>query len=186
VGATNVDFCIRGANPTLLVKLRAATGNSVFDRDNTIMHDLITASPHRVVVSALGRVEVFQAIAIDRTPEGPHTHVLPKLLAGRRTHSANVPIPSGYLPCLNLHPASPVFDRFGVCKPFDRVSWKAFDKLLNIWGLPDYNAEKLRVMVALNQSRDPGLMARPPTRLARTAMRIALRQAQHLRDRIEA
>lgn len=113
VGATNVDFCIRGANPTLLVKLRAATGNSVFDRDNTIMHDLITASPHRVVVSALGRVEVFQAIAIDRTPEGPHTHVLPKLLAGRRTHSANVPIPSGYLPCLNLHPASPVFDQFG-------------------------------------------------------------------------
>ena len=184
--AANVDFCIRSADPMLLAKLRAATGYSVFDRDNTIVHDVITASPHRVVVSALGRVEVFQAIATDRTPDGPHTHVLPKLLAGRRTHSANVPIPRGYLPCLNLHPASPVFDRFGVRKPFDRASWEVFDKLLNVWGLPDYNAEKVRVMAALNQSRDPKLMARPPTRLARTARRIALRQAQHLSGRIEA
>ena len=185
LGATNVDFCVRSADPMLLAKLRAVTGYSVFDRDNTIMHDVITASPHRVVMSALGRVEVFQAIATDRTPEGPHTHVLPKLLAGRRTHSANVPIPSGYLPCLNLHPASPVFDRFGVRKPFDRASWEAFDRLLNVWGLPDYNAEKVRTMTALRQGRDPELFAKPPTRLARSAMRIALRQARHLSDRVE-
>ena len=41
---------------------------------------ILAASPHRVFVSRVGRIEVFQAIpsANGKSPEGPHTHVLPK------------------------------------------------------------------------------------------------------------
>ena len=54
-------------------------------------------NPHRVFLSRLGRVEVFQPIPPPdgKSPDGPHTHVLPGLLRHRRTHAATEPIPDG-------------------------------------------------------------------------------------------
>jgi hypothetical protein len=48
---------------------------------------------HRVFLSRVGRAEVYQAIPLPdaKRPDGPHTHVLPKLLRAGRTHSANDP-----------------------------------------------------------------------------------------------
>ncbi|MEO0918111.1 MAG: hypothetical protein AAFY31_14170, partial [Pseudomonadota bacterium] len=118
-----VDFCIRTANPDLLSVLRAQAGRSLLEHGNPAMGAILAAHPHRVALTRLGRVEVFQKIGGPDTggvsPEGPHTHVLPKLLRAGRTHSANVPIPDGWVPCAAFHPGSPVFDRMGKDKVFD-------------------------------------------------------------------
>ncbi len=65
------------------------------------------ASPHRVCISALGRIEVYQHIPSAgrhvRTPEGPHTHLLLRLL--KAGHAADTAIPPGFVACLTLYPA---------------------------------------------------------------------------------
>jgi hypothetical protein len=144
------------------------------------MEAIVEASPHRVAISALARVEVYQGISKTQTPEGPHTHVLPKLIASGRTHSANVPVPEGYLPCLALYPANPLFDGLGRDKPFDRVSFAAFQELLKLWGRPEYCAQKARAMAAVREGRDPAAHEQPQTRLGRAALRIALRQLRRI------
>lgn len=106
LGFPNLDACIRTNDAALIAELRAACGRSLFAPGNSIGMTIALASPHRVFMSALGRIEVFQPIPPPdgRSPEGPHTHLLPKLLAHRRTHAATVPVPDGFLPCLGLHP----------------------------------------------------------------------------------
>jgi hypothetical protein len=106
-----VDFCIRTADPVLLDVLRTNEGKSLFDHGNPAMGAILKAHPHRVALTRLGRVEVYQMIGGPDTggksPEGPHTHVLPKLLRAGRTHSANAPIPEGWVPCAGFHPQKP-------------------------------------------------------------------------------
>ncbi|MFQ5956051.1 MAG: hypothetical protein ACE5JZ_13380, partial [Kiloniellales bacterium] len=182
VGARNVDFCVRTRDPTLLALLRRWTGRSVLEPHGPIMAAVVDASPHRVAISKLGRIEVYQAIARTRTPQGPHTHLLPNLLAGGRTHSADIPVPRGTLPCLSLYPPSALFDSLGREKPFDRESLAAFETLLDRWGAPQYRAEKARVVAAVQAGRSPGTHNWPRSRLGRTALRVALRQMRH-RDR---
>lgn len=176
LGARNVDFCIRTADRTLLAALREACGRSVFEPENAIMGAIIAANPHRITLSRLGRAEVFQAIGREKTPEGPHTHVLPKFLKSGRTHSANIPVPRGLLPCLSLYPANPLFDALGRRRAFDPSFHARFQALLEHWALPAYRDEKARLMEAVATGRDPAGYAAPKTRLGRTALRVALRQ----------
>lgn len=105
IGLGNVEACVRTRDPALISAMRRAEGRQMFDPDGPI-GAILAASPHRVFISALGRVEVYQPLppADGRSPDGPHTHVLPKLLAHRRTHAASIPIPGALLPCLSLHP----------------------------------------------------------------------------------
>ncbi|MEP9349112.1 hypothetical protein [Xanthobacter sp. KR7-225] len=105
IGLDAVEACVRTRDPVLIAALRKAEGRQMFDPDGPI-GAILAASPHRVFVSALGRIEVFQPIppADGRSPDGPHTHVLPRLLAHGRTHAASVPIPDGLVPGLSLHP----------------------------------------------------------------------------------
>jgi len=100
-----VDVCVRSRSPQTIARLRAAVGQSIFDPSQTLMHEMPELSPHRVFVSRAGRIEVYQGIppTDGRSPEGPHTHVLPKLLKAERTHAANIPIPDGLVPCLFAH-----------------------------------------------------------------------------------
>lgn len=104
IGLSTTEACIRTHVPELIAALRVGAGRPVFEAG--VMPALIAHGPHRVFVSALGRIEVFSPIPPPdgRSPDGPHTHVLPKLLAHRRTHAANVPIPDGLVPCLSIHP----------------------------------------------------------------------------------
>jgi hypothetical protein len=83
-----VDVCIRTSDPDLLGELRRQEGRKLLEPTSGIMRVILAAGPHRVLISRLGRIEVFQPIpaADGRSPMGPHTHVLPKLLAHRRTH----------------------------------------------------------------------------------------------------
>lgn len=175
-----VDFCIRTADPGLLADLRAHIGYSLFDAGNPVMLAILKAHPHRVALTKLGRVEVYQKIGGPDTggvsPAGPHTHVLPKLLRARRTHSANTPIPAGWVPCANFHPGNPVIGRMGEEKAFDRVAFDAFQALLNDWGSADYLDAKASVWAALASGEGPDGTAEPATRTGRAGLRNGLRQ----------
>jgi hypothetical protein len=176
LSARNVDFCIRTNDPKLLLLLRGEVGRSVLQPGNRAMTSIVEASPHRIAISKLGRAEVYQAIDKVKTPTGPHTHVLPKFLASGRTHSANIPIPEGYLPVLSLYPAHPLYDGLGRDKPFEPDICAAFENLLALWGLPEFRAEKARTVDAVRLGQEPAAHQCPRTRLGRTALRVALRQ----------
>ena len=109
LGLATIDFCIRTADSALLGSLRTAIGTRVLD-NQPLLAQIGTASPHRVVMSRLARIEVRGPIPAPGTqsPPGPHTHLLPRLLAGSRAHAKDPHIPSGLLPCLWMYPAQPV------------------------------------------------------------------------------
>lgn len=111
-GCFQLDFCVRTDNPDLIGFCRQHCGSSIFEHRSPVFPRLLDAQPHRVVITRLGRIEVYQAIGREhtdnKTPEGPHTHLLPELLRLNRTHSANTPIKDGWAPCAFLYPDSPV------------------------------------------------------------------------------
>ena len=110
LGVPHVDVFVRTGDAALQAELRKHLGRSVLDPENPAMAAIKEASPHRVFVSRLGRIEVLQGIGSTAngipTPDGPHTHVLPKLLKLNRTHARNAPVPEGMVPVLNLYPAA--------------------------------------------------------------------------------
>ncbi len=179
IGAINIDFCIRTRDQQLITLLRTATGKAFLQLSSAVREAIIQASPTRVVISRLGRIEVYQQIGIDKTPEGPHTHLLPKLIKQNRTHAANIPIPKSLIPCVKLHPANPLTNQQGQAITFDSARFKRFDQLLRDWGIPEYIEEKQNWSSAVlaNQTDSNAIQAR--TKLGRTAMRIALRQSRY-------
>ena len=112
LGQPQVDFCIRTRDAGLLDIRRANTGRSLFGSGNPVMPAILKAHPHRVALARLGRVEVHPMIGgPDKggtSPEGPHTHVLPKLMRAGRTHSTNGPTPEGRVSCVGFYPKSRV------------------------------------------------------------------------------
>jgi hypothetical protein len=112
LGALQADCCIRTADRELAQGLRAHAGRSLFEPGNSALGLILTGSPHRVFLTRAGRAEVYQVIPPPggKAPEGPHTHVLPKLLAHGRTHAATEPIPRGLVSCAHLYPAHPLRD----------------------------------------------------------------------------
>ncbi|HKS64426.1 MAG TPA: hypothetical protein VJT13_22175 [Xanthobacteraceae bacterium] len=178
LGALQVDCCIRTADAALAKGLRAHAGRSLFEQGNPAMGLILQQSPHRVFVTRAGRAEVFQAIpGLDgKAPEGPHTHVLPKLLAHGRTHAATEPIPKGWVSCAHLYPAHPLRDGNGRAHPFDARRYGAFQRLLARHGDSEHVQLKRNVTKALNAGAGPEAIAMPTDRFAQAAVRIALRQ----------
>lgn len=131
-----IDACIRTRDPEAIACLRAGTGLPFFDHANPIGMRLVDMSPHRVFLARAGRIEVFQPIPPPggRSPEGPHTHVLYKLLRLGRTHAATTPIPEGLVPFATIHPAHPYKDAMGERIPFSQARFDAFQTLLARWG----------------------------------------------------
>ncbi|GAA3936251.1 DUF6925 family protein [Litoribacillus peritrichatus] len=175
-----VDVCIRTSTPELITALRAAEGTDILAEDNVAFGHILKHHPHRAFLSRIGRLEVYQPIGIEKSPEGPHTHVLPKLLASGLHHPANSPIPKGLISGLMLYPASPCFDAVGNQTPFDLNAHQCFQQILKQYGLPDYLDEKERIIAALNHSESAGNYPAPANRLRRLAARIALRQRFHV------
>ena len=177
-----VDFCIRTADPDLIALLRAEAGRSVTDPDCRAMPAILAAHPHRVALTRIGRVEVFQKIGGPDTggasPIGPHTHVLPQLLRARRTHSANTPIPQGLVPVAGLHPESPIMDSLGADRDFDRAAFDAFQHMLAAWGDPARHILKSEIWYMLAAGDPPDRIDPPTDRFGRAALRVALRQAE--------
>ena len=176
LGARNIDFCVRSGDPDLVRLLERHAGESLLSPGHPAAAAVLEASPHRIACSALGRLEVYQAIGRLRTPEGPHTHLLPKFLRSGRTHSANIPVPQGWLPALMLHPASAVSDENGRSIPYRPERQAAFEALRARF--PDPAVLQVRTaLLEFLQSCD-GLERFPPPadRTQRTALRVALRQ----------
>jgi len=137
-----------------------------------------------VFASRLGRIEVFQPIppSDGKSPEGPHTHVLPRLLHHKRTHAATEQIPDGWIPCAHLYPAHPLKDALGRPRPFDPRRHDDFQRTLRLYGDPDCVALKRRVVAAIAAGEDPAAVCVTHDRFARTNVRVALRQLMALHE----
>ena len=178
--ALQADLCVRVADQEVAAQLRSHCGWALFAPGNPAIRVILAASPHRVFVSRLGRIEVFQPIpaAEGSSPDGPHTHVLPKLLAHRRAHAATEQVPDGFIPCAHLYPAHPAKDASGRARPFDRARHDAFQEMLRDFGDPRSYALKQRVFAAVAAGEDPSVLAFSSDRFMRTNVRVALRQLE--------
>jgi hypothetical protein len=173
LGALQTDLCVRIGDRDTAAQLRSHCGRPVFDPANPAMGLLLAANPHRVFISRVGRIEVYQPIPppSGKSPDGPHTHVLPKLLKSGRTHAATEPIPQGWIPCAHLYPGHPARDESG---PFDVASHDSFQRTIERFGLPEALAIKRRIADAIKSAEPPSAIA--SDRYGRTNIRIALRQ----------
>jgi hypothetical protein len=167
LGADACQYGIRLAGSPRVAAMRELLGRSVFDAH--VIESLLSWQPHRVVLSRCGRIEVYQPIGSQKTPEGPHTHLIPKLFRSDAVTSANVPLPQGHTAGLIMYPESPIVDRFGRRKPFSETHHAVFQALLAAHGDPAYLRAKLEATHGSAPSED--------SRLARLAGRIAKRQA---------
>jgi hypothetical protein len=175
-----VDVCIRSADPQVTAALRDRAGKSIFAPGNDVMRIILAANPHRVFVSRIGRAEVFQPIPPPggQSPNGPHTHLLPKLLAHGRTHAATEPLPEGWIPCAHVYPPHPLRDQFGRKRSFRRDYHDAFQTVLARYGTKEQVSLKRQVIDAVRAGRGPSMLTLPDDRFARAAVRVTLRQLQ--------
>lgn len=178
LGATTFSFCVRTGDPALVAELRRAAGTRLLDPPRGVARLIMEASPHRVAVTRLARIEVYQPIAgaDGRTPSGPHTHLIPSLLRPALTHSANIAVPAGWVPVLALYPVHPARDEAGNPKPFDPDTHAAFQALVARYGDPGARVAKATVLAAIERGVPPSTRRLPSSRRGRAASRIALRQ----------
>jgi len=180
LGAENIDFCIRTEDSVLIDALRQCRNQSFFETSPELKDSILQLSPHRVILSRIGRIEVYQPIGLEKTPEGSHTHLLPKLLASRRTHSANIPVPDGYLPVLSLYPEHALGSAGDDNRQMNTKLFDNFQKLLAMWGRKAYVEEKRRVQQAILSGENPKNFAMAPERYVRAAVKVAIRQMRYL------
>jgi hypothetical protein len=173
IGSTLFRFCIRLLDPARIAQLRKHLGRRVTDPDVTAL--IKALNPHRLAISALGRIEVYQPIGVTSTPLGPHTHFISGILRRDTATSANVPLAPGYQAGLQLYPASPIRDSRGVRKPFSTSEHLEFQKLLHTYGDRSYVAAKQRAEAALRHGF-AGSQSDEESRVERLAWRVARRQ----------
>lgn len=178
LGALQVDACVRTADPRVIDALRAWKGRPLFDPGCGAMSVILAANPHRVFVSRLGRIEVYQPIPPPngKSPDGPHTHLLPRLLRHNRTHAATEPLPAGWIPCAHFYPPHPMRNAHGEPHSFDEERHAAFQKLWSRYGAADLVDIKARVLSCVATGEPPSSACIPYDRFARAAVRVALRQ----------
>jgi hypothetical protein len=158
VGLGHVSMCVRTADVELTTALNKAIGQPLLSPGAAACAELMRrTSPTRVLVSPIARIEVYSAIpaAGGKSPTGPHTHLLPKLLASGRTHSANAPIPDGFQPVLGMHPRSPWRDSGGRRSSYDAARARAFDVTLSRFGLPCDQPLRAQVETAIRAGVNP-------------------------------
>jgi hypothetical protein len=108
VAAPHVDMLVqlRPDDAATAAALRGGVGRPLFAADNPAGPAIARASPTRILASPVARIEVHQPIPPPggRSPEGPHTHLLPKFLAEGRAHPPGSPLPDGLYCGLSLYP----------------------------------------------------------------------------------
>lgn len=180
VGAVPGDFCVRSQDPELVAALRASRRQGFLKPGNPAAAAVLAKSPNRVVLSKLGRLEVYQAIppaeAGSRSPHGPHTHLLPKILARGDSFADGIPVPKGYVVHLTAYPEHPLSDYEGRPKSFDRHAFEQFQSVLKLYGAPIYVAAKDLVATAIAENAAPEVFVSGDDALKRLAFRVALAQ----------
>ena len=108
VGHGAVEMALRTDDADLIAAMASAEGQA-FVGNSALMGHVLRAQPHRILISPIGRIEVFQPVPPPdgKSPEGPHTHLIARLVAKDRPHLSNTPIPDGFQSVLNIHPRSP-------------------------------------------------------------------------------
>lgn len=177
VGSGAVRMCLRTGDQRLIDALDAAEGQSLLS-EPALMSEVLRAQPHRVLLSPAGRMEVFQPIppTDGESPEGPHTHLLPRLIAKDRPHSANTPIPDDLQSALSMHPRSPWRTMLGEKRPYDAGIDAAFAPMLARYGLAEDALIEADLLAALDRGTMPELAEWPETRRGRAKARIVLRR----------
>jgi hypothetical protein len=178
LGALQIDACVRSADPEVVAALRNCAGTSLFAAGNGAMRVILASNPHRVFISRIGRIEIYQPIPPPggKSPDGPHTHVLPKLLRSGRTHAATEPLPAGWIPGAHFYPPNPLRDGSGSSRPFRPECHDAFQTLLSRYGDPRLVEIKDRVVDAVRAGEQPSMVRLPEDRYGRATVRVTLRQ----------
>ena len=101
LGSMAGQFGIRTAAPDLIDRLGRCAGLRWPALLASVGADLVTLSPTRVVRHPIGRIEVATPIPPPGglSPPGPHTHVLPDLLAIGGDLLPNLALPRALVPC---------------------------------------------------------------------------------------
>ncbi|MGC4250148.1 MAG: hypothetical protein QM605_01440 [Sphingobium sp.] len=143
-----------------------------------IMGEVLRAQPHRVLLSPAGRIEVFQPIppAGGKSPTGPHTHLLTRLVPKDRPHSSNVPIPDGMQAALSVHPRSPWRTMLGERHDFIPAFDAAFQPYLERFALAEDRDVERWIRALIEGGAEPESAQWPDTRRGRTKARIVLRR----------
>lgn len=181
LGSPAFRFCVRLLEPEQIQFARRFIGQRVVETHGDLFQQLVRWSPHRVVMSAVARIEVYQRIASPdgKTPPGPHTHLIPHLLRPTLTHSSYMPVPVKHMVGLTAYPAHPAQDENGHPKAFDKDQHRSFQRLLSLYGDPDYVAAKARARRGLIERGAPDGGNLCGTRMQRNAWRIMVRQLPH-------
>jgi hypothetical protein len=134
LGVAHLEACIRTTDADLLARCEAAQV-----LDGPLVGAIVASGATRVFRSALARVEVATPIPAPdgESPLGPHTHLLPALLAHRRTHAATDPIPDGLVPVASVFPPHPYRDALGRAHAYDAAADAAFDDVMAHFGDPE-------------------------------------------------
>jgi predicted Fe-S protein YdhL (DUF1289 family) len=108
LGTPAAGFCVRTSHPELTRELEACSGQEWAALLARLGGALVNVSPARVILSPIGRVEVFTPIPLPngRSPEGPHTHFLPIHLAVVREMPPGLELPEALVPCGIFYPAA--------------------------------------------------------------------------------
>ncbi len=103
VGAGGIRFCVRATDRALVGLLRTATGLPILQQPE-LLAVLAGASPTRVLLSPVGRIEVTSRIPPrdGASPAGPHTHLLPDRIDSATDRRLGVPLPDGYVACARV------------------------------------------------------------------------------------
>jgi len=108
IGAPHIDMLVRARrdDEATLAALRAGTGHPLLAPDNPAGPAIAKSSPTRIFVSPLARLEVHQPIPPPggKSPEGPHSHLLPQFLKEGRIHRPGSPLPADLYCGLSLYP----------------------------------------------------------------------------------
>ncbi len=183
LGYHHLRACVRSADAGLVAAIRAHCGQPFASVAGRLAPQLVAASPHRVFVSKLARLEVYQPIPPHdgATPPGPHTHLLPKLMASGRAFSANLPIPPGWLPYQEIHPRAALHGADDGARRFDRDAFERFQPWLQRHGEPALQQWKQHVFAQVrNGDHAASHRHRGQPRLLNMTRRVALRQLVQL------
>ncbi len=183
----HIRACVRTGDRTLADRFRALSGTSALADGGALGSLIVETGPHRVFLSALGRIEVYRPIPRSRADadllDGPHTHLLPDLFGGGGDAPWTPAVPPAHAVCLQIYPRHPLFDRLGRPTPFDGRAHADFQKLLGAWGAAGHVEAKRAARAALRAGVPPGAHGGADGggaggALARAALAVALRQAR--------
>lgn len=108
IGAPHIDMQVRLAegDEETLAALRQGVGKPILAPGNPAGPAIARSSPTRIFASTLARLEVHQPIPPPggKSPEGPHSHLLPHYLKEGRAHAPGSPLPAGLYCGLSLYP----------------------------------------------------------------------------------